>query len=157
MSMRFLAIVGLIALAVVACGDGDGDGTGTTQSDSIATTTTEPGGETSTSVEPPPRAPDIDLSEIPEWFQNEDAAPESLVTVIGAELDAEYLGSMPVQWPTGGLGCGSGGNELQVVTPGYVIFFDSGDRLVRVHTSETGLWKECDLGRPLDGNPVLTS
>lgn len=154
MSMRLLAISGLLVLAIVACGEGDA--TDTTPPDA-ATTTTEQSGETSTTVEPPPRAPDIDLSEFPVWFQNEDAAPASLVAVIGDELDAEYVGSMAVQWPTGGLGCGSGGNELQVVTPGHVIFFDGGDRLIRVHSSDTGLWKECELGRPLDGTPVLTS
>lgn len=155
MSMRILAISGLLVLAVVACGEGDA--TETTQSDAISTTTTIPGGETSTTVKPPPRAPDIDLTDLPDWFQDEDAAPESLVAVIGEELDAEYVGSMAVQWPTSGLGCGSGENELQVVTPGYVIFYDTGDGLARVHASETGQWKECDLGRPLDGTPVLTS
>ncbi|MEX0795202.1 MAG: hypothetical protein WEB67_13215 [Acidimicrobiia bacterium] len=155
MRMRLMAISSLLMLAIVACGEGDA--TDTTQSNAISTTTTEQSGETSTTMEPPPRAPDIDLSEFPDWFQNEDAAPESLVRVIGDELDAEYVGSMAVQWPTGGLGCGSGENELQVVTPGYVIFFDAGDRLIRVHSSDTGLWKECELGRPLDGTPVLTS
>lgn len=153
MSMRSIAISGLLVLALAACGEGDA--TETTQSNT--TTTTEQTGETSTTVETPPRAPDIDLAEFPDWFQNEDAAPESLVMVIGAELDADYVGSMAVLWPTGGLGCGSGENELQVVTPGHVIFFDSGDRLIRVHSSDTGLWKECELGRPLDGTPVLTS
>jgi hypothetical protein len=152
--MRLLAIPGLIVLAVVACGEGDT--TDMTQSDATSTTTGQ-SEETSTTVEPPPRAPDIDLSEFPDWFQNEDAAPESLVQVIGDELNAEYVGSMAVQWPTGGLGCGSGEYELQVVTPGHVIFFDSGDRLIRVHSSDTGLWKECELGLPLDGTPVLTS
>lgn len=155
MGMRILAISSLLVLAIVACGEGDA--TETTQAGDTSTTTTEPDGETSTTVKPPPRAPDIDLSAFPGWFQNEDAAPESLVRVIGDEVEAEYVGSMAVQWPTGGLGCSSGGNELQVVTPGYVIFFDSGDRLVRVHSSDTGLWKECDLGRPLEGTPVLTS
>ncbi|CAN5874971.1 hypothetical protein BH23ACT4_BH23ACT4_08060 [soil metagenome] len=155
MNMRFLAISALLALALASCGDGDT--TESTNSDNISTTTNESSGETSTTVQPPPRAPDIDLSEFPDWFQNEDAASEGLVQVIGDELNAEYVGSMAVQWPTGGLGCGSGGNELQVVTPGHVIFFDAGDRLVRVHSSDTGLWKECELGRPLDGTPVLTS
>lgn len=155
MSMRFLTISSLLVLMVVACGEGDS--TETTRSDATSTTTTGQGGETSTTMEPPARAPDIDLSEVPDWFQDEDAAPESLVQIIVDELQAKYVGSMAVQWPTGGLGCGSGGNELQVVTPGYVIFFDSGDTLIRVHTSESGLWKECDLGRPLDGTPVLTS
>ncbi len=155
MNMRFLAISGLLALVLVACGGGDA--TERPQPDAISTPTTDPGGETSTTVKPPPRAPDIDLSGFPEWFQNEDAAPESLVRVIGEGLDAEYVGSMAVQWPTGGLGCGSGGNELQVVTPGYVIFFDSGDRLVRVHSADSGLWKECELGHPFNGTPVLTS
>lgn len=155
MNMRMMAISSLLVLAAVACGEGNA--TDTTQSDAISTTTTEQSGETSTTVEPPPRAPDIDLSEIPDWFQNEDAAPQGVVLAIGEELDAEYVGSMAVQWPTGGLGCGSGGNELQVVTPGHVIFFDSGDRLIRVHTSDAGLWKECGLGRPLDGTPILTS
>lgn len=155
MSMRILAISSLLVLAVVACGEGDA--TETTQPDATSTTSTEPSAETSTTVNPPPRAPDLDLAGIPDWFQNEDAAPDSLVRVIGEELGAEYVGSMAVQWPTGGLGCGSGGNELQVVTPGHVIFFDSGDRLIRVHSSDSGLWKECELGRPLDGTPVLTS
>jgi hypothetical protein len=152
MNMRLLAITGFIALAVTACGDG-----GTTESTESDTTTTTERGETSSTVEAPPRAPDIDLSELPDWFQNEDAAPESLAAVIGDELDAEYVGSMAVQWPTGGLGCGSGGNELQVVTPGFVIFYENSESLVRVHASETGQWKECDLGRPLEGTPVLTS
>jgi hypothetical protein len=152
MDMRLFAIAGLIALAIAACGDGET--TETTESD--ATPTSEAGDTTST-LEPPPRAPDIDLSAFPDWFQNEDAAPESLVAVIGDELDAEYVGSMAVQWPTGGLGCGSGGNELQVVTPGFVIFYDSDGSLRRVHASETGQWKECELGRPLEGTPVLTS
>jgi hypothetical protein len=154
MNMRLLAISGLLVLAVVACGEGDA--TDTTQAGATSTTA-EQSGDTNTTMEPPPRAPDLDLSALPDWFQNEDAAPESLIQVIGAELEAEYLGSMAVQWPTGALGCGSGGNELQVITPGHVIFFDSGDALIRVHSSETGLWKECPLGRPLDGTPVLTS
>jgi hypothetical protein len=152
MNMRFLAITGLIALAITACGDGE-----TTETTASEATTTTESGETTSTVEPPPRAPDTDLSEIPDWFQNEDAAPESLVAVIGDELDAEYVGSMAVQWPTAGLGCGSGGNELQVVTPGFVIFYDNEGTLLRVHASETGQWKECELGRPLDGTPVLTS
>ena len=155
MSMRILAISGLLVLAIVACGEGDN--TETTLSDATSTTTTEPNAETSTTVKPPPRPPDIDLTGIPDWFQNEDAAPEGLVAVIGEELDAEYVGSMAVLWPTGGLGCGSGETELQVVTPGFVIFYETGESLVRVHASETGQWKECDLGLPLDGTPVLTS
>lgn len=155
MNMRILAISSLLVLALVACGQGDT--TETTQSDATSTTTTEPGGETSTTVKPPPRAPDIDLAGVPDWFQDEDAAPESLVAVIGEELDADYVGSMAVQWPTGGLGCGSGQNELQVITPGFVILYDTGESLTRVHASETGQWKECDLGRPLDGTPVLNS
>lgn len=154
MNMR-IAATGFLALVMVACGAGDP--TETTQDDSTTTTTVSDDESTSTAMEPPPRAPDFDLSGFPDWFQNEDAAPESLVSVIGEELDAEYVGSMAVQWPTGGLGCGSGGNELQVITPGFVIFFEAGDNLIRVHTSETGLWKQCELGRPLDGTPVLTS
>lgn len=154
MNMRILAISSLLVLALVACGEGDS--TETTPSDANSTTT-ENSGETSTTVKPPPRAPDIDLAGIPEWFQNEDAAPEDLVAVIAEELEAEYVGSMAVQWPTGGLGCGSGENELQVVTPGFVIFYDTGGSPIRVHASESGQWKECDLGRPLDGTPVLNS
>lgn len=152
--MRLLAISTLLVLAVVACGEGDA--TDLTQIDATSSTV-EQSGETSTTMESPPRAPDLDLGALPDWFQNEDAAPESLIEVIGDELDAEYLGSMAVQWPTGALGCSSGGNELQVITPGHVIFFDSGDALIRVHSSESGLWKECPLGRPLEGTPVLTS
>ena len=152
MNMRLLAITGLIALAITACGDA-----GTTETTEPDTTTTTEDAETTSTLEPPPRAPEVDLSEPPDWFQKEDVAPEGLVAVIGEELDAEYLGSMAVQWPTGGLGCGSGENELQVVTPGFVIFYEDSGRLVRVHASETGQWKECDLGRPLEGTPVLTS
>lgn len=153
--MRTLAISTLLVLAIVACGEGDR--TETTQSDATSTTTTEAGGEMSTTVKPPPRAPDINLTGFPEWFQDEDAAPENLAAVIAENLDAEYVGSMAVHWPTGGLGCGSGENELQVVTPGFVIFYDTGESLIRVHASESGQWKECDLGRPLDGTPVFNS
>jgi len=152
MNMRLLAIAGMIALAIAACGDGET--TETTESD---TTTTTEHGETTSTVELPPRPPDVDLSQLPDWFQNEDTAPESLVAVISDELDAEYVGSMSVQWPTGGLGCSSGENELQVVTPGFVIFYENTEGFLRIHASETGQWKECELGRPLDGTPVLTS
>lgn len=145
-------MTGLLALAITACGDG-----GTTETTESDTTVSTADAVTTSTVEPPPRAPDIDLSQLPDWFQDEDVAPESLVAVIGDELEAEYVGSMAVQWPTGGLGCGSGGNELQVVTPGFVIFYEANESLIRVHASETGQWKECDLGWPLEGTPVLTS
>jgi hypothetical protein len=153
LNMRMVVVAGMIASLIAACGDGGA--TETTESD--ASTTTAETGDSTATMEPPPSGPDIDLSELPDWFENEDAAPEALVMVISAELDAEYVGSMAVQWPTGGLGCGSGENELQVVTPGYVIFFARGGSLIRVHSSENGQWKECELGRPLEGTPVLTS
>jgi hypothetical protein len=94
---------------------------------------------------------------LPEWFQNEDAAPENLVDVIGTELDADYIGSMAVDWNSGGIGCSSGGDDLQVITPGYVIFFEKGGDLLRIHTAENGRWLECDFARALDGLPVLSS
>lgn len=109
-------------------------------------------------MEPPPRAPSANLSELPEWFQNEDAAPAALVAVIADDLGAEYLGSMAMIWPNGGIGCSSGGIELQVVTPGHVIFFQEGaGSLIRVHSADTGRWVECDLARELEGIPVLNS
>jgi len=122
-----------------------------------STTTTANKTETTTTVTHPPKAPDIDLGGIPDWFENTEAAPLSLVAIIGEELGAEYVGSMAVTWPTGGLGCGSDGYELQVLTPGYLIFFqdDSGPR--RVHTSDTGRWVECELGQALEGVPTLNS
>lgn len=125
--------------------------------DTVGTSTTGPEGAT-TAVEPPPRAPSVNLNEIPEWFQNEDAAPAALVDVIAGDLGAEYVGSMAMIWPNGGIGCSSGGNELQVVTSGYVIFFEKADGSpIRVHSADTGRWVECDLWRELEGIPVLNS
>ena len=137
-----------VCLLLSACSQGESGAT------DPGATTTDPQ-RTTTTVTHPPKAPNIDLGAIPDWFENTEAAPLSLIAVIGEELGAEYVGSMAVTWPTGGLGCGSGGYELQVLTPGYLIFFqdDSGPR--RVHTSDTGRWVECELGRALEGRHSL--
>lgn len=139
-----------ICLVVSAC----------SQSESGATdpgaTTSEPE-RTTTTVTHPPKAPDIDLTAIPDWFENTEAAPQSLVAVISEELGAEYVGSMAVTWPTAGLGCSDGGYELQVLTPGFLIFFEDDDGLRRVHTADSGRWVECDFGRALEGLPTLNS
>ncbi len=152
--MRFVMIGAVLAL-LTACGGAD---TSATTSTPPTTTTTidEDAGSTG-SVEPPPTAPNVDLGTLPEWFVDEDAAPDDLIEVIGSELNAGYIGSMAVEWPTGGLGCSDGGYDLQVITPGFVIFYEGADGLIRVHASESGNWKECDLGRPLQGVPTVTS
>ena len=108
-------------------------------------------------MKPPIKAPEIDLTAVPDWFQDEDAAPAGLVDVIATELDGIYAGSMRVNWPTGGLGCQTSGAELQVITPGYVILYEGPDSLIRVHAGENGRWIVCGLGEPLRGTPVLNS
>ncbi|HEY5890655.1 MAG TPA: hypothetical protein VIW94_08140 [Acidimicrobiia bacterium] len=108
-------------------------------------------------MRPPPKAPNVDLTAMPDWFQNGDTAPDGLVEAIAGELGATYAGSMSVDWPTGGLGCGTGGAELQVITPGYVIFYQGDDSLIRVHAGENGRWLVCGVGEPLRGTPVLNS
>ena len=142
MRFRTVAATALI-IALAACSAGDSAVT----SSGGATTTTQPGSTTTQSTG----------TELPEWFQNENAAPQSLVDVIGTELDADYVGSMAVDWNSGAIGCSSGGDDLQVITPGYVIFFEEGGKLLRIHAAENGRWLECDFARALDGLPVLTS
>lgn len=149
MNKRSIALLSL-CLGLAACGAAE-------ESDTTTTSTTTPAEETTTTMEPPPRAPNVDLGALPDWFQDEDAAPEELIEVIGDELDADYVGSMAVDWRTAGIGCSDGGAELQVITPGYVIFYEDPDGLVRVHTAENGRWKVCDLARPFDGIPTVTS
>lgn len=152
-----LAAVAVLALTVSACAAGSSGETSTTAPTATTATTTPLAEETTSTVKPPPKAPNIDLTAIPDWFQDEDAAPDTLVAAIAERLNATYVGSMAIEWPTGGLGCGGGGAELQVITPGYVIFYQDTDTLIRVHTAESGNWKECPLGRPLEGVPTLTS
>lgn len=139
------ASIGAVTLVVAACA---GSGAETTTTSTLATLTT---------LAPPPSPPQVDLTALPDWFVDEDAAPADLVSAIGEELGADYMGSMAVEWPTGGLGCSTGGNDLQVITPGYVIFYRVDEDLVRIHASESGNWKPCELSRPLEGIPVLTS
>lgn len=153
--MRFVMMGAVLAL-LTACGGADTSATTSTPPTTTTTATDEDAGNTG-SVEPPPTAPNVDLAALPEWFVDEDAAPDDLIEVIGSELNAGYVGSMAVEWPTGGLGCSDGGYDLQAVTPGFVIFYEGIDGLIRVHASESGNWKECDLGRPLEGVPTVTS
>ncbi len=153
---RELAGIVSIALLIAACGSGSAAET-TTAPEATSSTTLASSNESTTTLAGPPPAPSTDLGGLPDWFQNEDAAPTGLINVISEELGAAYVGSMPVEWPTGALGCESGGSDLQVVTPGYVLFFQSEDSLHRVHAAENGRWIECDLARPLEGTPVLTS
>jgi len=152
MTTRFI-LIGAVALLSIACGSASN--TASTKAD--ASTTTSPGVDDSTTVKPPPKAPDVDLNAMPDWFQDGDTAPDGLVDTIAGNLGATYAGSMSVNWPTGGLGCGTGGAELQVVTPGYVIFYQSETSLIRVHAGENGRWLVCALGEPLRGIPVLNS
>jgi hypothetical protein len=147
-------LIGAVALLFVACSNASNSDATSTTADNSATST-EPGD--STTVKPPPKAPNIDLSAPPEWFQNEDAAPSGLVETIATELGASYTGSMAVNWSTNGLGCGSGGTELQVITPGYVIYYEGVGGPIRVHAAENGRWLECGLEQPLRGTPVLNS
>lgn len=129
----------------------------------------EPGsGEPATTAsQPPPQRPEpTDLGGLPDWFQNENAAPTDLTTTIAERLAEEagvstsavaLLGSMPVRWNNSGIGCARPGSQtLQVITPGWVVFYDVAGTLKRIHVADNGRWVECDLERPLEGTPVLT-
>lgn len=151
---RSLAIA--LALTIAACGNPAADDATTTssQTDSTIPVTTEQ--VTTTTTRQPPKPVDGEVGSIPDWFQNEDAAPVELIEVITVDLDADYLGSMQIDWNNSGLGC-TDGVTLTVITPGYVIFFEDADGLIRVHAGENGRWLVCDLARPLEGIPVVTS
>ncbi len=143
--MRFVRF-GILALVLVGCGAA-ADGDDTTPSTQNPPTTNA--GSVPERVKPVNAQP-------PNWFSNEDAAPKELIAAIATEIDAQYLGSMQVDWNNSGIGC-TDGTTLQVITPGYLILFEHPDGLIRVHTDMRANWKVCDLARPLEGIPTVTS
>ena len=144
----------LFLLVVTACGTEASPGTDSSE----PTTTTGLGPRTTTS-----RVGGGDSATVPEWFVDEGALPTSLEEQIraalaertGAEPSAVALvGSMSVQWPNSGLGCDSPGEmSMQVITPGYLAYFEVSGSTYRVHTDLDSTIRICDLPDPTEPPP----
>lgn len=150
--MRSSVIVplGVVVLAVSACGLGATDET--TTSDAATVPPTKPVERTV------PASLHAPFTSVPDWFHDEVALPETLAKTIAETLAAQYgvgvdavvlLGSSYTQWPNSGLGCPKPGEQvLQVLTDGYLAFFDVAGQTVRVHAASNGAWRVCDTPVP---------
>jgi hypothetical protein len=114
------------------------------------TTTSELAPRTTTS-----RVGQGDGSPIPEWFVDQGVLPAALEATIksavaeraGVDPSAVALtGSMSVQWPNSGLGCASPGEmSMQVITDGFLAYFEVSGATYRVHTDLNSSFRICDL------------
>lgn len=140
--------------ALAACGAGMETTSGVTDSgDTQTTTTTGLGPRTTTS-----RVGQGDGSTVPEWFVDESVLPASLEAAIkaavaekaGVDESAVVLtGSMSVQWPNSALGCLQPGEmSLQVITDGFLAYFEAGGASYRAHTDLDTSFRICDLLGP---------
>lgn len=140
------ASFGLVLLVLTACGSEANPGADSSE----PTTTTGLSPHTTTS-----RVGGGDSATVPEWFVDEGALPTSLEENIrtalaertGAEPSAVALvGSMSVQWPNSGLGCASQGEmSMQVITDGYLAYFEVSGSTYRVHTDLDSTFRICEL------------
>lgn len=142
--------VGIVVLAVSACG-ASGDDEVTVSISRAPTPTTAIDRTAPTSLHTP-------IASIPDWFRDEDALPGSLAETIAGALAERYgvetdevtvRGSMYTQWPNTGLGCPKPDEQvLQVLTDGYLAFFDVAGQTVRVHAALNGAWRVCETPTP---------
>lgn len=142
----------MLALPVLAaCGAGLETSTSVTQpGSSEPTTTSELAPRTTTS-----RVGQGDGSTVPEWFVDEGVLPASLEAAVKAavaemagvdESAVALTGSMSVQWPNSALGCPQQGEmSLQVITDGFLAYFEAGGATYRAHTDLDSSFRICDL------------
>jgi len=140
----------MVLLVLMACGSGAAPATTVTGSSGETTTATGLGPRATTS-----RVGGADSAIVPEWFVDEGRLPTPLEERIraalaertGAEQSAVVLvGSMAVQWPNSALGCASPGEmSLQVITDGFLAYFEVKGSTYRVHTDLDSSFRICDL------------
>lgn len=96
---------------------------------------------------------------MPVWFQDQAALPDGLRQEMADDLaesagvdspEVLLIGSMSVQWPNSALGCPEPGEmSLQVITDGYLAYFEVAQSTVRVHSDLAGNYRVCGLpGEP---------
>lgn len=180
--MRHAALAFVIALAACAAGPGSNGqsssattaSSGTTLEESMSTTpstlpeATDPEGTTTSGLQPRPattRAPQIDLAGVPDWFSDQGPLPPELSNAIKAKLASDAgvgvdqvveEAAMFVTWRNSALGCQAPGEmSLQVLTDGYLAYFDvAGDRY-RVHTDLDSAFRICNLAGAPDPLPPM--
>jgi hypothetical protein len=134
-------------------------GSPTTPAEGSQTTTTTGGLQPRTTTT---RVPQGDSTAIPEWFADQADLPAALSIAIKEQLAANVgtsidriteSGAMFVTWRDSGLGCSSAGEmNLQVLTDGYLAYFDVDGVSYRVHTDTGSAFRICDQSTP--PNPV---
>lgn len=140
-------------------------------SDGATTTPTSGPGLASTTtsgLQPRPtttRVPQADLTGVPEWFSDQGPLPAHLASAIKAKLASDAgvgvdqvveEGAMFVTWRNSALGCQAPGEmSMQVLTDGYLAYFNiAGDRY-RVHTDLDSAFRICNLAAPPDPLPTM--
>lgn len=96
-----------------------------------------------------------DGSTVPEWFVDQGALPKGLEALVqaaiaedaGVESSSVVLtGSMSIQWPNSALGCPQQGEmSLQVITDGFLAYFEAGGATYRAHTDLDSSFRICEL------------
>jgi hypothetical protein len=71
----------------------------------------------------------------------------AVAELAGVDPSAVALtGAMSVQWPNSGLGCASPGEmSMQVITDGFLAYFEASGSTYRVHTDLDSSFRICDL------------
>jgi hypothetical protein len=161
-AVRYVGLALTVTLA--ACGPTVPSFENTTGPETSSTTLQAEGSQASTTTggpHPPTtatRVPQADSAAIPEWFADQTDLPAALSIAIKEQLAANgetsidkitESGAMFVTWRDSGLGCsGAGEINLQVLTDGYLAYFDVAGVTYRVHTDTGSAFRICDSSSP---------
>ncbi|NIA25333.1 MAG: hypothetical protein GWP04_07155 [Gammaproteobacteria bacterium] len=142
-----------------------GAGSTTTTEPAVAPTVTSEEAVPVTTVTtlPPERIGEPIGTAVPSWFVADAIVPVSLEAAARtrlatdlnvSEAEVAYLGAMLVQWPNSALGCPEKGMVyLQVITDGYLMYFQVGQNTYSVHTDTNGNFVVCSL----PGDPQIVA
>jgi len=141
----------LMLPALVACGAG-------LETTSIVTEPSEADSTTTTDLAPRATTSMVgqgDGSTVPEWFVDQGVLPQGLEALVQAAIAEDagvepssvvLTGSMSIQWPNSALGCPQQGEmSLQVITDGFLAYFEAGGATYRAHTDLDSSFRICDL------------
>ena len=157
--MRLLAI-GVIVALLAGCGGTGGDPEdtaseeGTTTEGTDTTSTDDVADSPITTISERPTPTRLGREIVPDWFADEGALPKDIEEIAREKVAAasgvepseiELQGSMYVTWRDSALGCPADREfYLQVLTDGYLAYFEAGGVTYRVHTDTGSSIKVCD-------------
>lgn len=136
------ALLPILGLLLAACGSPAGDGSATTTSVAESTTTSAADtGTTTTEAGSNPTTTTIGEIEMPDENEVVDAARADLAQREGVSPDdVSVVRVRQVDWPDSSLGCPEEGMAYtQVVTPGFQILLQAGERVFDYHAGSDGV------------------